>query len=422
MGIKARTDKEAQALYARLFALVRKDFEITPDGRLSAEALISGEVYALFPLCFKPNDLVPEHRKYGAISAGIKSILTSEATLPQFVDSANSYLRTGGRLNTKSFMMWSDLNLIWDAGALWSLTIEGTRVYCGPKLPSNFPTFPTEKFDRNSMFRRNEERSCIWGHANASDILEAGRKINRALDLFQALVNIQRHLHNKVSIFQFDLRPTSVLDHGPNYYIFDKQTKKWSNTYLVADENFEKLWSDADRKASKFRKLLPVLKRHSLAIDRSPFRDRLRDALLHLNASWKASTKARRGRSLWLALEGLFADKGAHCDQQTIIRRALHGLTGSTRQIAKDRLRYLAELRNSEVHNYSYFSDTDRSHVVLQACNLLVVDCYRSVLNLNTKIIRNESDFIRFVDLSGDLRDLANRKRVIEYALKILDR
>lgn len=422
MRLKAKSDRRSEALFRRLKEVVRKKFRINEDGSLVAEALLHGEVRALITLCLKSQGQVPAHLMQPAITAGLRKILEEDADLTKFVEEANANLRKKVALKKIRYVMCGDLNICWRSGyPALKIGIEDLSVYFGPSLPTEFQNVPHESIEDSSIFSRNVSRSFIWVYGSGPDSLSVGERMDRALNIAQGLFNIQCHLKNQINIFPSDFRPISIFDHGPNYFIFDRDAKEWCPHYWISDQNFEKIWRDKSRSVDEISKILGVVRKHRDRLLTSPFKERLVECLLNLNASWKAVTKSRRAIYQWMALESLYSNRGEHSDQATIIRRATHGLSNNLRQIAADRLRLVAEIRNSEVHSYTNFDDGDPAHIVMQKVNLYIVNCYLELLNIDRKFFKTDDDFIKLTELGGDIDELRRKRRVLDYAIGLAE-
>lgn len=422
--LKLEKSAQAQGTIDKLIASSRKLYKVTDDGRLTGGAEFFSENLALFALCFKYSGDVESGLFRGAVVYAIRRTIEGDgASAEMFLGFCNKYLTESQSKPVKRYALWSNINSESSLQDAVRFKIDSVDIYIGGKRPKIFSDFKFENFYGVALHREpSPGRSFIWAYCTAHDEMTAGSKIDRSINLLSALISFQIFFKARVNIFASKVLPMSPLLHGPTYYLYNRDEKSWSQTVWLAENFIPSFWQRKSISHKDIARVAPAVRSHFKRIQASKLSERLRNTLVHLGSCWTASQPKERATQLWMAYECLFSDRSKSTDQQSIIRRAVHGLEGEERWKMQQRLRFLSELRNDAVHAYAKFVDIDHSLRIVQICNLFLVNSYIELLRANDKIIENDADFISQQELPSSVDILRKKRDLIDYEIERLQR
>lgn len=419
--VRIRRGTAIENTLSRLLKEAGNAFSVTQDGKLSSESFASSDFLTMISLCLEHDVVDTSATMRGAILTGIKSIcLTGDTSPESFLAACNAPKPKRSR-STNQYAMWSDLHLEPDSDGTLHISTNDVRVYIANSLPKTLARSPTPDLDRLSVYERLPPRSFIWGHTKAQSDGEAGTKISYAFESLQALVNFQSHFRQGIDLFKSSLHHSSAFQIGPNFYLYNKDTKAWPSLVWMVEHYNGKLWRKQRTRLSAISNAFDAIKSHHNRLRNSPFSARLWNALRHLNTVWITPSKSERALSVWMALEALYAERSARSDQGTIIRRATKDMEPNERWLMEQRLRFVSELRNSTVHAHGGFKDLDDQEHVLQICTQFVMACYIDVLQMSRGPISNENQLFAYLDASSQISALKERRKLLDYKIGRLE-
>ena len=418
--LKIRKDSRLEADLRDLLVKSRQVFKISNEGRLSAEGFAFSDYLVLISTCLDHSAVDSEGAFQSAITGALKNLLlTGDTSSEEFIRSCNQHLRKKPP-NLVRYGMWADLHLEADQALRAQLVMGDVRLYFGNQPPAYITKTPHEELDFLSVHERLPSGCAIWGYVNAPTDGEAGRAISEAFERLQALVNFQAHYLKGIDMFRSGLRHTSAFQVGPNFYLLNRDEKKWSRVIWMVEHFNPTIWRKQRVKLSAVNRALKAVKSHDARIRKSPLSARLSDTLTHLNTSWVTPLRSERALSLWMALEALYSERSTNTNQSAIIKRATKDLTGEDKFLMEKRLRFMVEIRNSTVHAHKKFTNLDSQEHILQACSKFVMNCYLDVLLLNNNIISCENDYFIYLDSSANPDVLEKRMKILHYKAKRL--
>lgn len=410
-----RRGPQPSANLQKLLHNAKTAFKLSEDGKLSAESLAFSDFIVLISLWLEHPNAQSDTLLSRAITHGIKNLLTTgDESVDTFIRVCNQKSQ-GAISETSRFAMWADLHLIADEPLRGQIRIDGVRLCFSDKPPRFLKSTPHAQLDALSVYDRILSQCFIWGTIKATDEGEAGSLISTAFEKLQAFVNFQAHFRRGLDMFRPNMRHVSAFQIGPNFYLFNRDREKWSDTIWMSEQFNPKTWIKQRVKLSAVTKALSAIKKHEARLQKSPFSDRLFNALKHLNASWITPLRSERALSLWMALESLYSERSIHTDQNKIIKRATKDLPSEDRWIMEQRLLFIAEIRNSSVHAHRKFTNLDSQEHVLQVCNSFVMSCYIDIIGLSHRVVKNENDLFTYLDGSADPQALEKRVQVLKY-------
>ena len=417
--LRVRKSEGTDATLRLLLKQASKAFSLSEKGELSAEEFAFADFISLISRCFDHGTVESEYLLRKSIASGIRHLIsTGDLTIEGFVGACNE-INVHSAQAANPYVMWSDLHLNPDKYKSEQITIGKVKIYIGQSRPSYLRDNSVDALNTWSVYERLPQKSYIWGYVSAETEDLAGSQISYAFESLQALVNFQAHFDKHINAFRNSLHHHSAFQVGPNFYLFDRKRKCWSDTIWMVDHFNPKLWSKQRTKLSTISRAFPAIRMHKSKLYSSPFQYRLINTLRHLNTSWVTPAKSERALSLWLALESLYGERSTHDGQRTIIRRATKDLAGD-KWIMEQRLNYLAEIRNSTVHAHRAFRDIDQQEHMIQVCTKFIMSCYVQILTLNTRVIKDENDLFSYFDLPGKLDLALQKNRILQYRIRQL--
>ena len=411
--------RDAEKKFHRLMSTVKAEFSLSSEGNPSANILTFNDTMAQLGLCLVRNKGVQGHHFEKSILVGIrKSLESDDFSLKYFLKSSNSYLNDLSNEKLERYVMWTTSNIKSDNKTpANSVYIDGVRVYIGPKLPQGLNDASLAELEMSSIHDQPKSETFLWGYAEHFDELSAGNSINQAIELFAALINFQSIWKRNLNLFPPKLVPEAPFFCGPNFYLRLRDENDWSSIIWMSENHNPKLWRQSRTTLEGLMPAFPAIRNHFKAISRSPFDLRLRKTIQHLNASWSASSKSQRATFLWMAAESLFSDLNNKSDKSTIVRRAVRFIRPADKIATKERFDYLFELRTSAVHSYKDISDNDSMGHLLQHVSSVLIANYLNLLNIDKRIVTNDSIYIRLLELPSDEKYLDKQRELIDFAL-----